>query len=646
MSVHPLRQDQARARRRQDSRLRIAAALAALVLLGLFARIVYLQIVQYEHYRTLSRENRIQVRPLAPSRGFILDRNGEVLARNASVFSLEMIPEQVGDLEQMLARLRDILALSEEQESAFRQELKRRARFERVVLKPRLDEEEVAVFSVNRHRFPGVDIQARWVREYPGGEALAHLVGYVGRIDADEKRRLARDSNYRATRYIGKTGVERFRERELHGWIGSEQVEVDARGRAVRVIETTPARAGADVHLGIDAGLQRAAYAELAGESGAIVALDPRDGTVLALVSAPSFDPNLLLSGLDAGGYARLGNDPRRPLFNRALHGQYPPGSTIKMFLAFAGLGEELGLASGRIWCSGEFRLEGSSHVYRDWRKGGHGQVDLKRAITESCDVYFYRLALDLGIARMRRYLNAFGFGERTGVDLMGEKTGLVPSREWKQATKGEPWVPGETVIAGIGQGYMLATPLQLAAGTATLARRGIRVRPRVVARIARDGVERETPVEHPAPVAARHEGDWERIVGAMEETVHGRRGTARRIAPGLAYRVAGKTGTVQVVQQATRTPPGGYRMIPRERRDHALFVAFAPVGDPRIALAVVVEHGGSGGEVAAPIARRLLDHYLGGENGREKSDELVRGLARAGEGEVQLPPGGDGALP
>ena len=614
MSLHPLRRDAVRERRRYRSRVIVGAAVAGAGLLALFLRAGYLQLVEHEHYTTLSHDNRIRIRPVPPARGLVRDRNGVVLARNFSVFSLEIVPEQTGGVDRTLDRLRDILPIGAAEEEKFAQQMRDLPGFESIPLKTRLDEREVAVFSVNRHRFPGVDIHTRLVREYPFGEALAHVVGYVGRIDAADRRRLEGDLNYRGTRYIGKTGVERAWERTLHGYAGVEQVEVDARGRVVRTIDSTDPVPGADVTLGLDVDLQLRAYAALAGQSGAIVAIDPRDGALLAFASAPSFDPNPLVHGIDRRAYAKLSGAPGRPMFNRALHGQYPPGSVAKIFLAFAGLEEFLDLALGRVSCGGTYRLPGTTYEYRDWKPGGHGRVGLEQGIAESCDVYFYELAYKLGINRIHRHLSVFGLGQPTGVDLPREAPGLLPSREWKLATLGRAWTAGETIITGIGQGYMLATPLQLATATATVAGHGTRIRPRAVIRIERNGngtQGEDVPVEHLSPVTARSEAQWARIIDGMERVVHARSGTAYRISEGLEYRIAGKTGTAQVVRQKTRTSPDDLESIPRELRDHALFAAFAPSEEPRIAVAVVIEHGGSGSRAAAPIARSIIDQHL-----------------------------------
>ena len=616
MSLHPLRRGAARERRRYRTRVIVGAGLAGAGLLALFLRAGYLQVVQNEHYTTLSHENRIRIRPVPPARGLVRDRSGVALARNFSVFSLEIVPEQTGGVDRTLRLLREVLAIDEAEEEKFRQQMRDLPGFESIPLKTRLDEREVAVFSVNRHRFPGVDIHTRLVREYPFGEALAHVVGYVGRINPAERRRLKGDPHYRATRYIGKTGVEHAWERTLHGYPGVEQVEVDARGRVVRTIDSTEPVPGADVTLGLDVRLQLQAFEALAGQVGAVVAVDPRDGALLAFASAPSFDPNPLVHGIDRASFAELSGARGRPMFNRALHGQYPPGSVAKVFLAFAGLDQSLDLALGRVLCLGNYRLPGTTYEYRDWRAGGHGRVGLERGLAESCDVYFYELAYKLGITRIHRYLSEFGFGAPTGVDLPREAPGLVPSREWKLAALGRPWTAGETILSGIGQGYLLSTPLQLATGTAVVARRGVRLRPRAAIRIERNGVAEDLPAQTLPPVTAGGGRHWARVIDGMEAVVHGGSGTARHIGEGLTYRIAGKTGTAQVVRQATRMSPDELESIPWELRDHALFAAFAPSDDPRIAVAVVVEHGGSGSRTAAPVARAIIDHHLNGESG------------------------------
>ena len=589
-----------------------AALIVGLLTLLLVGRLVHLQIFKHQHFTTLSENNRVKIVPIAPTRGLIFDRRGEILAQNLPAYSLEVVPEAVEDLDALIAELRGIIEITGEDEEAFFAALARKRRFERVPLRLRLEDREVARFSVNRHRFPGVDVGARLIRHYPLGELGVHLVGYVGRINKRELDRIDR-ADYRGTSHIGKTGVEASYEDWLHGTVGYQRVETNAQGRILRVLERHDPVPGGNLYLGMDARLQRTAETVLGDENGAIVALDPVTGAVLAMASSPGVDPNLFASGIDPETYRALQRSPDRPLFNRAVNGQYPPGSTIKPFVGLAGLERGIGHARGKSWCPGWFSLPGRKHRYRDWKKQGHGRIGLHDAIVQSCDVYFYELALALGIDRMHGYLSSFGFGERTGIDLKGESRGLAPSRAWKRDARGQSWFPGETLITGIGQGYMLATPLQLASATATISMQGVRVRPRVVDRavepVSGDAEEFETKAA--APVRLLEAANWERIIEAMTGVVHGPRGTARRINEDISYRMAGKTGTAQVFT-VRQNEEYDARKLDKKLHDHGLFIAFAPVERPRIAVAVVVENGGSGSGAAAPLARTVIDAYLG----------------------------------
>jgi len=593
------------------SRGLLALALVGVLFGALVLRLVQLQVVDHGHFRTLSHENRVKLVPVAPTRGLIYDRNGAVLALNVPTFSLEIVPEDVDDLQATLAELATLVDIAPEDERRFRRLLEERRRFESIPIRTRLTQEEVARFSVNRHRFPGVDVQARLTRDYPLGSLGVHLVGYVGRINEQELGRIDR-ANYRGTSHIGKTGVEQAYEDVLHGRVGYEHVETNAEGRALRVLKREPPVSGADLYLTLDARLQAAAEAAFGDEKGALVALDPASGEVLAFVSMPGYDPNAFVDGIDPKSYGELLSSPDRPLVNRALHGRYPPGSTVKPFIALAGL--ELGVeqARGSTWCPGWYRLKGEGRRYRDWKKWGHGEVDIDKAIVESCDVFFYQLAYALGIDRMHEFMTAFGFGRETGIDLAGEVSGLMPSREWKRGARGEPWYPGETLIAGIGQGFTLVTPLQLASATATLGMRGLRLRPKVALAVehsASRGAELLSPPQAEALPQAEA-AHWERIIEAMSGVVHGPRGTARAVGEGLDYRMAGKTGTAQVFSVG-QNQEYDEESIPKALRDHALFVAFAPADEPRVAVAVVVENGGSGSRAAAPIARKVVDYYM-----------------------------------
>lgn len=583
-----------------------------LVLSGmLMARMVQLQIVEHEHFQTLSRSNRVKIVPVAPTRGLIFDRNGVVLAQNKPYHSLEVVPEAVPDMESMLRELKTILTISAGDEQRFWERLKAQQHFQSVPLRLQLSEVEVARFAVNRHRFPGVDVQARLAREYPLGALGVHVIGYVGRISEQELQNV--DAvNYQGTDHIGKVGVEQAYESQLHGRVGHQHVEINAQGRSLRVLSRFAPVPGSNLYLTLDTSLQAAAEAALGGENGAVVAIDPKTGGVLALASMPSFDPNLFVNGIDTQTYNALRSSSERPLFNRALHGQYPPGSTVKPFLALAALASDADVAKEEIWCPGWYRLKGNEHRYRDWQRNGHGSVDLERAIVESCDVYFYEVALNLGIDRMHDFMGAFGFGRRTGIDLPGEVSGLMPSPAWKRAYRNEVWFPGETLITGIGQGFTLATPLQLASAAATLGARGQRIRPRVVDRVVdpATGIATQPPSFPPETVRGGALQNWNRVIRAMVKVVHGSKGTARRVGIGATYRMAGKTGTAQVFGVAQNEEYDAEK-IQKRLRDHGLFIAFAPADDPRIAVAVVVENGGSGSGAAAPVARKVIDYYL-----------------------------------
>ncbi|MGH8658300.1 MAG: penicillin-binding protein 2, partial [Gammaproteobacteria bacterium] len=468
----------------QEGRIFVRRVVVMVAVMGLLAalllgRLALVQIVEHDHYKVLSQENRVKILPLPPARGLIYSRDGVLIAENRPSFSLEIIPERARDLDQTLAKLAAIIAFDKAELGRFQKELKQKRPFESVVLKVGLSEREVAVFSVNRHRFPDVAIAARPTRFYPLGALMAHAVGYVGRIDDEELQRIDH-ANYSGTTHIGKTGVEKTYEPILHGRVGYQQVEVNAEGQVLRVLEETLPVPGKDLHLSLDASLQRAATDALGERRGAVVAIDPNNGGVLTAVSVPAYDPNLFVNGIPYPVYSRLQSSPDRPLYNRVTQGQYPPGSTIKPFLSLAGLETGLRLPQSISSCPGFFRLPGKAHRYRCWKKPGHGPVDLKLAIAQSCDVYFYRLAADMGIDELHARLNQFGFGKRTGVDLPEEASGLLPSREWKRRVRNTMWYAGETVITGIGQGYTLATPLQLASAVATLSQQGRQLRPRI----------------------------------------------------------------------------------------------------------------------------------------------------------------------
>lgn len=603
--------DTSRDHRAFRDRVIVAALAMLLAIVTVIGRLVQLQIVEHDRYTTLSTDNRVRILPLPPTRGLIYSSDGELVAENRASFTLQVTPEQIPDLDATIAELERVVDIDAQNLERFRRTLKQKRHFEGVPLKVNLSEEEVARFSLDSYRFPGVQIEPTLIRHYPMREALAHVLGYVGRIDEDDLD--DRDAaNYRGTDFIGKAGVEKTYENVLHGRTGYQQVEVNAEGRVLRVLKTVAPVPGKDLYLTIDSSLQGVAIDALGGRRGAVVAIDPDTGGVLALVSTPGYDANLFVNGIDRRLYKALRDAPDRPLFNRAMQGQYPPGSTIKPFVALAGLEYGVRAPADATWCPGWFSLRGHEHRYRCWKKPGHGHMSLRDAIAQSCDVYFYALANDLGIDRLSSFLARFGFGARTGVDLPGESSALLPTRAWKQRVHHQAWFPGETLIAGIGQGYTLATPLQLAVATATLAKHGLRIEPHVVGQI-------EDPVTHDATEISAHvavdagvvdAGNWQEVVGAMHEVVQGEHGTARKVGLDAPYAFAGKTGTAQVFG-IKQNEEADDLDIPEHLKDHALFIAFAPLDVPQIAVAVIVENGGSGSGNAAPVARLIFDHYL-----------------------------------
>jgi len=595
-------------------RLIVSAAIILVLMVTLLVRLYILQVVDYEHFSTLSDSNRVRIRALPPARGIIFDRNGVVIARNLPAYRLEIIREQIDDIEDTLTRLKQYVDYSEQDLKRYRQSSKRRRGFESIPLRLNLNDDEVARLAVNLHKFKGVEINARLARNYPLDGLGAHALGYVSRIDLDDLSQV-NEINYAGTSHIGKVGIERFYENELHGTVGVQQVEVNAKGRTLRVLDEKPPIPGNDLHLTIDSKLQMVAERAFGDYTGSVVAIDPNNGEILAMVSMPTFDPNLFVNGISVKDYGALRDSPRRPLFNRALSGQYPPGSTVKPFYGLAGLEAGIINKKKKLFCGGYYLLPNEERKYRDWKKLGHGSVDLQDAIIQSCDVYFYDLSYRMGIDKISAFMTKFGFGEKTGVDSPGEKGGLMPSREWKRATKSMPWFPGETLNTGIGQGDFLVTPLQLATSVAALSKKGERYRPHLVRAIESTNTQEQLETE--SRVISQYklikEQNWQHIMKSMKNVVHGVRGTAYRINQGLQYTVAGKTGTAQVYGVA-QDEEYDEETVSEKLRDHALFVGFAPVEDPRIAVAVIVENGSHGGSVAAPIARRVMDAYLLGQ--------------------------------
>jgi penicillin-binding protein 2 len=590
------------------ARARQGIAIVVLAILALVARYGWLQLLRHEEMATRSETNRVRVQPVAPARGLIYDRNGELLADNLPAFRLELVPEQVPDLEATLAELALLVPLDAEELERFRQQYAVARRYQAVPLKFRLDEAGMARFAVNRHRFPGVDITAYHSRHYVHGEAYAHLVGYVGRIDADDQARLD-PTRYRASSHVGKTGLERFYEDRLHGTPGLEHVETHAGGRPLRVLSRTAPQSGEHLYLTIDHRLQMAMVDAFDGISGAAMAIDPRNGEVLGMVSLPGFDPNPFVGGIGQRAYAALLESPQRPLFNRVVQGGYEPGSTLKPLFVVAAL--ELGVlrADETVMSTGQFQLPGSSQVYRDWRAGGHGRVGAHEAIAQSVNTYFYRLAVAVGIERMADYMAGFGFGAPTGLDLIGEGSGVLPSPAWKRTVANEPWYPGETVIAGIGQGYWVTTMPQLAQSMAILSRHGLRA-PLHLLRATRSAFDAPTLPHDPGPVTSmpvRDRGNWQAAIDGMVAVVHGASGTARAIGVDAPFTIAGKTGTAQRVSRREGRDAAN---LAEHLRNQALFVGFAPAEDPQIVVVVVVEGGGSGSRTAAPVARRIFDAW------------------------------------
>ena len=600
-------------RRTFFARAGVALILCSTMVVALGLRLVDLQVTQHHYFSTRSNENRMRVVLVPPVRGLIFDRNGVVLAQNNPAYVLELIPEQVMDLADTLQRLGQLIALSEDDLQRFEQRRQRTPRFRGVPLRSRLSLAEVAAYEINRHDFPGVDVKAGLSRHYPLGESTAHAIGYVGGVTEAELANLD-EREYRGTTQIGKTGIEKSHEELLHGQVGSKIVEANAAGRPLRELDYQRGAPGHNLYLTLDSRLQAAAETAMFGREGAVVALDPRNGDVLALVSKPGFDPQLFVEGIDHASYALLRDNLDRPLFNRATQGQYPPGSTIKPQMALAGLEYGLVSPSKSEFCPGHYQLPTSERLYRDWKRRGHGWMDMEQAITESCDIYFYQLALDLGIDRIHELLSKFGLGLTTGLDLPGEQAGLLPSREWKRASRRESWYPGETLNVGIGQGYMTTTPLQLAQATARIAMRGRGFVPHMVHRLQTPGQKEILPVSSVGiePIKLRAPEFWDRIVDAMVQVTDDPHGTGYRAFSNASYTVAGKTGTAQVAGLSQEDEkPDALLDIPKRLRDHALFVAFAPADNPQIAIAVVAEHSGGGGAVAAPIARQVLDEHF-----------------------------------
>lgn len=587
------------------SRLLIALLLMLTLFGCLIARLVYLQIIQHDLYTTLSQKNQLTLLPIPPNRGLIYDRNGVLVAQNVPVFSLEVIPDKIKNLKQTIAELQTILSISNDELSAFYKQLKQHRQFDTVPLKLKLDENELARFYVNQYRFPGIVVRAQMIRYYPLGANMVDVLGYVGRINEQDLNKI-NTVNYSATNFIGKLGIEKSYESVLHGTVGYQQVETDASGHIVRVLKRIPPKPGNSLYLSIDSGLQTAAMQALGQNNGAVVVINPQNGEVLALASNPAYDPNLFVQGIAQAVYKILQNDPNHPLNNRALRGLYPPGSTIKPYVAIEGLSSGIITPSFRINDPGYFMLPNSSHVYRDWKKGGHGIVDVSKAITVSCDTFFYTIGVKMGITRINYIMRDFGFGSPTGIDVDEELGGLMPNPEWKKRTKDQPWYPGDTVITSIGQGYNLVTPLQQANGVAQIAMKGHGFRPHLVAAIG-DAQGHLTHVQpQPAPVVNVSSDIWSLIFTAMQNVL--KPGGTSAIIGNAPYTIAGKSGTAQVFSTHGVLADKNANLA-KHLRDNSLFIAFAPVEKPEIAIAVVVENSLD----AKVTTRKIMDYYFEG---------------------------------
>ena len=606
-------------------RVALSAVIGLLMCSAVVARLVQLQVVDHELLDEKSQGNRIRIEALPPTRGLIFDRKGRILAENLPAYQLELIPEQVADLDATLNNLAEIDLIAKEDIPRIRSLSRRGPRFKPVTLRVRLSDAEISNFAIQRPRFPGVDFQPRLLRHYPHGEAVAHALGYVGAVDTADLQRLS-PAAYVATAHTGKTGIEYKFETKLHGDPGYQQVVTNARGRQIppdsrelyaSLEEKVSPVPGYNLFLSIDLDLQLLATEALRGHRGAVVAIDPENGEILTLVSAPAFDPNIFATGMSTDDFLALRSDPGQPLFNRAVRGAYPPGSTIKPMLSLAALETGATNLTRRNFCRGYYTLPNSTHRYRDWKPDGHGAMDLHDAITQSCDVYFYEISTAIGIDQIHSYLDKFGLGQHTGIDMVGEHRGLVPSRAWKRSAfrnrADQTWFPGETVIASIGQGFMLATPLQLANAAAAMATHGKRFRPHIVAATEDplSGTRDIIALKALDDVEIENDFYWDSVIAAMHDVMQSDKGTARAAGRGANYDMAGKSGTSQVFSIG-QDESYDEEEVAEHLRDHALFISFALLEQPKIAVAVVVENGSSGSRTAAPIARAIMDRYLG----------------------------------
>lgn len=595
------------------------------MLLLLFSNIYDLEITSYEKYQTRSNGNRIKVLPVEPNRGLIYDRNGVLLAENRPIYSLEIIPEDVPDLEKTIEELSEFLDISPESQKKFFNSLKRKRRFKPAELYPRLSDQQVSLFSVNQHKFPGVFIDARLKRYYPFSDLTTHTLGYVARINRRDEIKLEEQDladNYAATRNIGKLGLERYYEEMLHGKVGNQEVEINNQGRIIRTLEYTPPVSGKDITLSLDIELQMIAKRALMGKRGAVVAIDPRDGGVLAMYSNPSFDPNLFVHGISTKNYKKLLESKDLPLINRTVQG-YPPASTVKPFLALTGLEENVITKDTRIWDPGWYQLKGIENKYRDWKPWGHGWVNLTKAIEQSCNVYFYDLAFKLGITKINTSMERFGFGDYTGIDIHEESRAIMPSVQWKRARYNKPWYTGETISVGIGQSYWTVTPLQLAQAMSIMVNKGeIRIPHLLKATTEKtlnlntgktENLVTNVMYDEKRPITIENEKNWDLVLDAMHNTVQKFGATSYTAFKGTNYDAAGKTGSAQVAN-LKQDEEYDAEKTQESKRDNAMFIAFAPYENPEIVVAVAIENVavGGGGANAAPVARQIMDQYFG----------------------------------
>ena len=594
-----------------NDRLIFSAIFTSVLFAIIFARLAVLQVVEYEHFKTLSHNNRVDIQPLPPQRGLIYDRNGVVLAENIPTFSLELTPESVRSVDSILLTLAELFGLSSDDVAEIKKTISEQRGFSQVVIRKSLTEKEVALFSVNQHKLTGVDVVARLIRHYPHGALFAHTIGYVGRLNERDQKSVDR-KEYKGTLQIGKTGIEKEYENLLHGKVGYRHIETNVQGRTIRELTREPSYPGQELFLHLDINLQKVASEVLADYNGAIVALELKTGGILAMVSKPDFNPNSFVSGISSKEYNLLRDSPDRPLFNRSVRGHYPPASTLKPFVALAGLESGLIKSNSKTFCPGWYKLPGHDHRYRCWKTHGHGVVGLKESLAQSCDVYFYDLANSLGINQLHGFLDLFGFGHLTGVDVPSESRGLSPSKQWKVKAKNQVWYPGETLISGIGQGFNQTTPIQLAQATAILAMRGVHIKPKVARAIRAHNADELTLLsgETAESLPVINKKHWESVIDSMVEVTKGRKGTARLLGKTLPFNVAGKTGTAQVfgIKQNQKYDA---ETLEKKLQDHALFVGFAPAENPEFVVVVVAENGGSGSKVAAPMAKKMIEQYF-----------------------------------